>query len=488
MGKNSTFLNNGINDTLIDQIQPPPPPTPQNPFLNAVLGESIYKQDDSNAVSVHEYYNVLNYGISEMNSSTTNTNALVNLITTQLQNNNGGILYFPNGTYSFDHINIVNINNITILGETMNGAKIEFKTGEKGFTFNGCQFCTIRNITIEKINDPNANFQNENLEFIDCFNTRIYDCVFRQGRTAVRLNQNCNQTYIKNCVFRNQTHMGILLVGLINDKCEYIYIDNCQFDRDSNYSNNDDNRVAIEIQNNVNNIFINNCFMNNNLHGIWLFTSNTYQSEQTNNICIDNCVIQNSRKNAIRGENIIRTMKLTNSILRNNGLFVGSNFNSYRSGAAISSPSWVDCLLQGNVIVNNSSTAIHIYQNCHNVTIRDNDIRGNKSNGIRCVDDTGGVISYVFMLSVENNIFGATITNQDISNPNSYTINNNQFQDIIMNLNQVSKLVYYNFNKQLYGGTGDGPTNNFSAAGGSGGILNGGSNFNFNNNCRFTNL
>lgn len=486
MGKHSTFLNNGINNTIIDQITsaPPPPPPPSQPFLNANDGETLYKLNNSEAISKHEYFNVELYGVSSMNAPNQNTAALNNLILNVYQNYGGGLLWFEE-FYEFDPLTITDVSNIVFLGAS-NNSTIQFPTLGDGFTFINCQNIYFNRLTIKKINIV-TNFTGNNITFQDCFNCKIFNVSFRQGFNAITVNLS-NQIKIKDCLFRNIRDANINIIGSTTNQ---IYIKGCQFDRDTLWNGQDITRKAIQIGGFLNAVYIDKCYISNCNFGVYFTQSFNFQ-QTCKHIYIRDSRLENMVQNAIRADNILDNVNITGCYFNNNGREGGFGSGNFNFHSCISSPHWVDVTIKDNEFYRNRSTCIRISGSVANTSISRNKFMGNGSTAnavIRAMQDNNNPINYMWLLRVDFNIFGDLVEHNG-SNSN-FTVLNSQGVTYQQSTSQNNKILIYEGNTQLYRDVGNGTNNqinlyNSSFPEGSIGISGGGSGMRWTGNMKFT--
>ncbi len=336
-------------------------------------------------ISGYKVYNVLDYNISTDNED--NTPALQALMNT-VSNNGGGVIFFPVGTYNFkkaatqesgtyaaNHAYaILAKSNVSIVGENIENTILKCVEATPyslfyrfiGDTSNTIHGCTYSNFTV------------------DCYDTGSTNKVF--GKVFY-------YQYVKDCIFRDLILKGSIATALGTD-----FLDN------------------VEI-NNVTCIDCGRTFINETAtkgtSGIGIGTGG-FENE---NFKITNCVcvgcgqygifIENQHALMMGGKTDDSKGCIISNCITRNGLYRGigvragtnvivSNCNSYENaqdGIYLDSKC-VNVKISNNNIVGNKSNGILIKSdsNSADIDINDNFVKGNSNYGIYLATNTNGLM------------------------------------------------------------------------------------------------
>ena len=279
--------------------------------------------------------------------------ALQDLCNGSLKSNTTVVL--DGGEYRISTIcTISNIDNVTIMGSSINNTVIRCEEGS------GLQFVSVQQLTLERVT------------FISCGiiltyteNTLITTCIFQDSiatdyfGSAVTMNESTGNVSITDCTYQNNSatvHGGAMY---LYEPTGNVNITNCTFQNNSAIDGG-----AVWLNGSTDNVSITNCTFQNNSAtydggAVWLNGSIV-------NVSITNCTFQNNSAAYGGGAVILDgSVSITNCTFQNNSA-------TYEGGAvrlaeSTSNVSITNCTFQNNSAINGG--AVWLYGPTGNVSI-----------------------------------------------------------------------------------------------------------------------
>ena len=180
--------------------------------------------------------------------------------------------------------NISNIDNVTIMGSSINNTTIRCEEGS------GFQFVSVQQLTLERMT-----FISCGIILTDTENTLITTCIFQDSiangtGSAVTMNIPAGYVSIINCTFQNNsaTNGGAVWLDGSTGNASFT---NCIF-QNNGATNSDGGGGAVWLSGSTGNVSIADCTFQNNSAGY--SGGAVYLEESTVNVNITNCTFQNN--------------------------------------------------------------------------------------------------------------------------------------------------------------------------------------------------
>ena len=256
---------------------------------------------------------------------------------------------------------ISNIDNVTIMGSSINSTMIRCEEGS------GLQFVSVQQLTLERMT-----FISCGISLTDTENTLIKTCIFQDSiatdyfGSAVTMIGSTGYFSIQNCTFQNNSATvtdggAMLFYGSTGN----VSITNCIFQNNSaTYSG------VVLLSRSTGNVSITNCIFQNNSA---TYSSVVLLSGSTGNVSITNCIFQNNSATYSAGVAVSSylstgNVSITNCTFQNNSATygVGGGVSLYGSTGNVSI---TNCIFQNNSATNGVGGGVSLYGSIGNVSI-----------------------------------------------------------------------------------------------------------------------